>query len=62
MLLGLVSDTHGLLRDEAVRALQGVDRIVHAGDIGEPSILDIEGGQASARIHLLQPSPSQPPP
>lgn len=40
MRVGLISDTHGLLRPEAVRALSGVDRIVHAGDIGRPEILD----------------------
>ena len=38
--VGLVSDTHGLLRDEALRALAGSDVIVHAGDIGDASILD----------------------
>src|SRR5512136_2357525 len=37
--IGLISDTHGLLRPEALDALAGSDRIVHAGDIGEPSIL-----------------------
>ena len=37
--IGLISDTHGLLRPEAVRALQGSDRIVHAGDIVDPHIL-----------------------
>jgi putative phosphoesterase len=37
--IGLISDTHGLLRPEAVRALAGCDRIVHAGDIGGPEIL-----------------------
>ena len=37
--LGLIADTHGLLRPEAVRALQGVELIVHAGDIGTPDIL-----------------------
>ena len=41
--VGLISDTHGLLRPEAVRALRGVDRIVHAGDIGDPGILDALG-------------------
>ncbi len=40
MLAGVISDTHGLLREEAVRALQGVERILHAGDIGDPEILD----------------------
>ena len=39
MLLGLISDTHGLLRPEALTALQGVDRILHAGDIGAQEIL-----------------------
>ncbi len=39
MLIGVISDTHGLLRPEAVAALQGSDRIIHAGDIGDPAIL-----------------------
>ena len=39
MVLGVISDTHGLLRPEAVAALRGVDRIIHAGDIGGPEIL-----------------------
>jgi putative phosphoesterase len=38
--VGLISDTHGLLRPEAVAALQGSDYIVHAGDIGSPDILE----------------------
>lgn len=38
--LGLISDTHGLLRPEAVEALAGVDRVVHAGDVGRQAILD----------------------
>jgi uncharacterized protein len=38
--LGVISDTHGLLRPEAIRALRGSDRILHAGDIGAPEILD----------------------
>ena len=37
--VGLISDTHGLLRHEALEALQGSDFIVHAGDIGDPAIL-----------------------
>ena len=37
--VGLISDTHGLLRPEAVEALQGSDVIIHAGDIGDPVIL-----------------------
>jgi putative phosphoesterase len=39
-ILGLISDTHGLLRDEAVRALRGSDLILHAGDVGGPGILE----------------------
>jgi uncharacterized protein len=38
--LGVISDTHGLLRPEAVEALQGSDRILHAGDVGDPAILE----------------------
>lgn len=37
--IGVISDTHGLLRPEALAALQGVDHIVHAGDVGKPEIL-----------------------
>lgn len=38
--VGVISDTHGLLRPEVVAALQGSDYIIHAGDIGDPQILD----------------------
>jgi uncharacterized protein len=38
--IGLISDTHGLLRDEAVEALRGSDLILHAGDVGKPEILE----------------------
>src|SRR4030095_13744130 len=38
--IGIISDTHGLLRPEAERRLAGVDHIVHAGDIGRPEIVD----------------------
>ena len=37
-LIGVISDTHGLLRPEAVKALKGVELIIHAGDIGNPKI------------------------
>jgi putative phosphoesterase len=37
--VGLISDTHGVLRPEALDALRGVDFLVHAGDIGSPDIL-----------------------
>ena len=39
-MLGLISDTHGLLREEALRALRGSDLILHAGDVGEPQLLE----------------------
>jgi len=38
--VGLISDTHGLLRQEALRALEGSDMIIHAGDVGDPKILE----------------------
>ena len=38
--IGLISDTHGLLRPEALAALRGSDVIVHAGDIGDGSLLE----------------------
>ncbi len=40
MLIGVISDTHGLLRPKAVRALRGSQLILHAGDVGNPEILD----------------------
>ena len=40
MKIGVISDTHGLLRPEALDALRGSDVIIHAGDIGDPHILD----------------------
>ena len=39
MKIGLISDTHGLLRPEAVQALDGVARIIHAGDVGGPEVI-----------------------
>jgi len=44
--IGLISDTHGLLRPEAAAFLRGSDAIVHAGDICDPRILDILAGIA----------------
>jgi uncharacterized protein len=38
--IGIISDTHGLLRPEAERRLAGVDHIIHGGDIGRPEIID----------------------
>jgi uncharacterized protein len=39
-LIGLISDTHGLLRPQALAALKGCDSIIHAGDVGDPEILE----------------------
>jgi uncharacterized protein len=38
--IGVISDTHGLVRPQAVEALSGVDMILHAGDIGNSAVLD----------------------
>jgi len=40
MLIGVISDTHGLMRPEALAALRGVEHILHAGDVGDIAILD----------------------
>lgn len=40
MLVGVISDTHGLMRPEALAALRSADHILHAGDVGDPAILD----------------------
>ena len=40
ILVGIISDTHGLIRPEAVAALKGADLIIHAGDVGSPDVLD----------------------
>jgi len=39
-LIGVISDTHGLVRPQAIKALDGVDMILHAGDIGNQDVLD----------------------
>lgn len=39
MIVGVISDTHGLLRPEALEALRGSEHIIHAGDIGAPEII-----------------------
>jgi len=38
--IGVISDTHGLLRPEAIEGLRGSEHIIHAGDVGDPSILE----------------------
>ncbi|HWE18346.1 MAG TPA: metallophosphoesterase family protein [Hyphomicrobiaceae bacterium] len=40
MLIGLISDTHGLVRPQALAALKASDLIIHAGDIGRPEVLE----------------------
>lgn len=40
MIIGVISDTHGLLREGVVNALHDCDHIIHAGDVGDPRILD----------------------
>lgn len=52
MLIGLISDTHGLLRAEVLAALQGCERIIHAGDIGKPAVLD--GLRALAPLEVIR--------
>ena len=38
--IGLIADTHGLVRPQALAALHGVDRVLHAGDVGKPEVLE----------------------
>jgi putative phosphoesterase len=66
--IGVISDTHGLLRAEAVDALRGVGKILHAGDIGDPDILvelekiapvtavrgNVDGGPWARKIRLSE--------
>src|SRR5215218_7465985 len=40
MRIGIISDTHGLLRPEAIKHLAGTDHIIHAGDIGAPEVIE----------------------
>jgi hypothetical protein len=46
ILVGVISDTHGLLRPEAIEALRGSQCIIHAGDVGDPEILQQLGAIA----------------
>src|SRR6478752_4527875 len=50
--IGAISDTHGLLRPQALAALAGCDRIIHAGDIGSPDVLARLG--ALAPVHAVR--------
>jgi putative phosphoesterase len=47
--IGVISDTHGLLRPQAVEALRGVELILHAGDVGAPEVLEGLRGIAPVR-------------
>ncbi|WP_449433631.1 metallophosphoesterase family protein [Pseudomonas putida] len=50
MKIGLISDTHGLLRAEAVDTLLGCELIVHAGDIGKPHVLEVLRALAPVQV------------
>jgi putative phosphoesterase len=50
--LGVISDTHGLLRPQAVAALRGCDLIIHAGDVGNEAVLD--GLRSIAPTHAIR--------
>lgn len=50
MKVGVISDTHGLLRPEALAALEGCALIVHAGDIGKPEVLEALAALAPLRV------------
>ncbi len=39
MVIGVIADTHGIIRPQAIERLRGVQQIVHAGDVGEPAVL-----------------------
>ena len=57
--IGVISDTHGLLREEAVDALKDSDLILHAGDVGGAGILDVLSGIAPVSVsytHLTLPT------
>jgi uncharacterized protein len=51
IIIGLISDTHGLLRNDLFRALAGVSQILHAGDVGSREVLD--GLSAIAPVHAV---------
>jgi putative phosphoesterase len=46
IIVGVISDTHGLLRPQAIDALRGCDLIIHAGDVGAPEVIDALRGVA----------------
>lgn len=52
IIVGVISDTHGLMRPQAIAALQGSDLIIHAGDVGTPDVLAELSGIAP--IHVVR--------
>ncbi len=50
--VGVISDTHGLLRPEARHALEGCDLLIHAGDVGKPAVL--EALRSLAPVHAVR--------
>ena len=50
--IGVISDTHGLLRPQAVKAMKGSDLIIHAGDVGKSDILDTL--ESIAPVHTVR--------
>lgn len=52
IIVGVISDTHGLMRPQAVAALRGADLIIHAGDVGNPDV--ITQLAAIAPIHVVR--------
>jgi uncharacterized protein len=50
IMIGVISDTHGLLRREAVAALRGSDLIIHAGDVGNPDVIKELAGIAPTHV------------
>ena len=50
IVVGVISDTHGLMRPQAVAALQGADLIIHAGDVGNPDIIKELAGIAPTHV------------
>jgi putative phosphoesterase len=48
--VGIISDTHGLLRPEALEALRGSDMIIHAGDVGKPEVIERLGEIAPLHV------------
>ena len=50
IIVGVISDTHGLLRPQAVAALRGCDLIIHAGDVGNPGVITQLAGIAPTHV------------